>query len=373
MCRLSLALLLTLSFVACAAGPDSPPETAALSSTEPAPAGESEQANPPANHVEAPQGSRQPQADRRRYRALGRNAQGYEELLRKKDGATVVLIPGGPFAKRAYWDTPGTEEREEGWMLEMRPMLFDKHEVTNAQVARFLANSEAVFRADATFAPDGKTPWAITHPWGLRITSEGAHPQPGFEHHPAVGTSGWLAKAYAEWVGGALPTGTEYEYAAAGPSGLLFPWGNEDKLPDSTRANSLPHGPRRTMPVGSFPAGASPFGLLDMAGNVYNRAYWDGDQPTAEGIEDLGQPTMLKGGAWVSASWWNLRCVCRCGQNMDAMEGSVGFRIMVRDAGVLSQFVATRPRMRVLTDTWAAYEEASYRNVPIFLYLGYER
>jgi hypothetical protein len=174
------------------------------------------------------------------------------------------------------------------------------------------------------------------------------------------------------WVGGDLPTGTEYEKAAAGPSGLLFPWGDETMLPDSTRANSYLHGPRRTMPVGSYPAGVSPYGLHDMAGNTYSRAYWEAE-PTADPQLEGRLPTMLKGGAWVSPNWWNLRCVCRCGQGMDAMDGSVGLRVAVRDPDVLRHFAPPEPQLRVHTSTAEAFLEAEMRNVPVLLYLGYER
>jgi formylglycine-generating enzyme required for sulfatase activity len=306
------------------------------------------------------------------HQEVGVNAAGYREFRRNRDGVTEVLIPAGYFHKRAYWDTPGTEERHEGSWVHLPAMLVDKYEVTNMQVARFLHRAQgARFEDGKATGPDGK-PWASDHQWGLRITAEGARSQPGYENHPAVGVSGWLALAYAKWVGGDLLRGSEFEKAAAGPAGLLFPWGNEDKLPDSTRANSYLHGPKRTMPVGSYPDGASPYGLLDMAGNVYERAYWDGDV-SADPEIDLGNPTMLKGGGWVSPNWWNLRCVCRCGQGMDAMDGSVGFRVVVRDPDVLAQIAPEPPKLRVFTDTRDAYDEAADRNVPIFLYMGYER
>jgi formylglycine-generating enzyme required for sulfatase activity len=306
------------------------------------------------------------------YISLGRNAQGYQEFARRADGAEVVLVPGGYFHKRAYWDTPGTAERAEGEWLELPSFLMDKYEVTNAQVATFLNQSEDVTFSDGKATGPEDRPWAVTHQWGLKITEGGASVQSGFERHPAVGISGWLSLAYARWVGGDLPTGTEYEKAAAGPAGLLFPWGNEDKLPDSSRANSYLHGPKRTMPVGSYPAGVSPYGLHDMAGNTYSRAYWDSDL-TVDDTLDLGDPTMLKGGAWVSPNWWNLRCVCRCGQGMDAMDGSVGLRVIVRDEEVLRHFVTEDPQLRVFTNTSDAYFEAESRNVPILLYLGFER
>ena len=310
--------------------------------------------------------------DNQRYRKAGINAQGCREFVRLIDGATVVLIPGGYYHHRGYWDVPGTEMTDERDWRYLPPMLYDKHEVTNAQVAAFLkASVDAKFSEGKVAGPEGK-PWAISHDWGLSIHKEGADVQPGYERYPAVGTSGWLALAYAEWVGGKLPTGEEFEKAAGGASGLLFPWGNEDKLPDSTRVNNYLHGPRTTTPVGKYPGGASPYGLLDMSGNVYERAFWNGVN-TADDELETRLPTMLKGGAWVSPNWSNMRCVDRCGQNMDAMEGSVGFRVVVSDPDILKQFAVEKPKLRTFTNTLDAYDEAEERNVPIFLYQGYER
>jgi formylglycine-generating enzyme required for sulfatase activity len=306
------------------------------------------------------------------YDVAGLNAEGHHVYVRQSDRAEVVLIPGGEFYQRGYWDVPGTEMTDEGRWVHLPAMLYDAREVTNRQVADFIHKQKGVkYAKGRVTGPDGKA-WAVDHAWGLRISEHGAGVQTGFDNHPAVGCSGWLALAYARWVGGDLPTAAEFEKAAGGPSGLLFPWGNEDKLPDSTRANSYLHGPKRTTAVGSYPAGASPYGLLDMAGNVYERAYW-GEVPTADDDLNTRLPTMLKGGSWVSPNWSNLRCVCRCGQNMDAMDGSVGFRVVVRDPEILKQFVAEPPKLRVLTDTLDAYNEAAERNVPIFLFMGYER
>ncbi|MGW7006443.1 formylglycine-generating enzyme family protein [Streptomyces sp. NPDC054933] len=90
-------------------------------------------------------------------------------------------------------------------------------------------------------------------------------------NHPVAGVSPQDADAYAAWLSRRtghpwrLPTEAEWEYAAKGPDGREFPWGDDF---DPARANTRETGVHTTTPVGAFPAGRSPFGAYDMAGNV---------------------------------------------------------------------------------------------------------
>lgn len=138
------------------------------------------------------------------------------------------------------------------------------------------------------------------------------------------------ANAYATWVGGRLPTEAEWEKAAHGTEGRDFPWG--DEVTDDQRLNfNSPQGP---VAVGSYPAGASPYGALDMAGNVeewvadwYASDYYSqspADNPT--GPAD-GRFRVVRGGSY-NGSRGDVRTTKR-GRALPNSFPSVGFRVLV--------------------------------------------
>lgn len=123
----------------------------------------------------------------------------------------------------------------------------------------------------------------------------------GQELYPVTNISWQDAAAFCAWRDARLPTEAEWEYAARGPQGLLYPWGDEPRAAQANIANTL----AGTAPVGSFPESISPFGLLDMAGNVwewvadwYSETYYASSAPENPLGPATGTLKVLRGGGF---------------------------------------------------------------------------
>ena len=268
----------------------------------------------------SPQAAAAPKTDGA-YRPLGVNERGMAVFERPRDHARVVWIAAGSFAQNGYFPRETSEPEHESKLVD--GFAIDETEVTNRQFAEFL---------NATGSDVDERGRKLVEPVesGLEQidSAEGKNWRPcaACESLPALGVTGFGALAYARWVGGDLPRLPEWQKAASGPSGLIFPWGSEK--PDGTRANYRRGGPDMPMPVGSYRAGASPYGVLDMAGNVYERVY----TRRGGGPE---MPVMIRGGSWASPSPLNLRTFDLCMQPMEVADRTVGFRCVVREGAGL--------------------------------------
>ena len=200
------------------------------------------------------------------------------------DPNPMALIPAGKFIM-------GFDDRmpDEGpqHKVNLSSFWIDYYEVTNAQYKKFIdatnRRSPSHFR-NRTY-PEGKA------------------------NHPVTEVTWYDADAYCKWAGKRLPTDEEWEKAARGTDGRMFPWGNEF---DTDRANTPQrwaklHQEGDTMPVGSFPNGVSPYGVYDMSGNVWEwtsswyKAYPGNTHPS----ENYGEEyKTLKGGSWFDCSFY---------------------------------------------------------------------
>jgi formylglycine-generating enzyme required for sulfatase activity len=163
----------------------------------------------------------------------------------------MVLIPAGPFIMGSDSDDPDEAPQQE---VDLPAFEIDLFEVTNAQFAAFVEATG--YQTDAE--EGGEAGW------------RGFYTE-GKDNHPVVKVSWNDAVAYCEWVGKRLPTEAEWEKVARGTDGRIYPWGDEW---DPARLNSYQSGYRGTTPVGSFADGVSPYGVFDMAGNVWE---WTSD------------------------------------------------------------------------------------------------
>ncbi len=170
-------------------------------------------------------------------------------LVPEKTPDGMVKIPAGSFNFQAentdqFIPYPDTKEPVE---VSMHSFYIDKYPVTNRQYEEFIISSGYSPKDTVNF---------LAHWINGRIPE-------GMEDHPVVCVSLEDTKAYATWAGKRLPSETEWQYAAQGTDGRKWPWGNDF---DSTRCNNAAG---KTFPVDAFPEGESPFGIMDLTGNVW--------------------------------------------------------------------------------------------------------
>lgn len=204
--------------------------------------------------------------------------------------AAYILIPGGKYK----YSVTGEE-------VEVPPLYFAKYPVTNKLYNLFIESLPeeergefiSVYKTDRRFNGDNQ---------------------------PVVGVTWYAARAYCEWLTEnaedgfifRLPTEQEWEWAAGGGR-RKYPWGNEE--PDDTRAN-YDEKVGKTTAVGCYPGGATPGGLMDMAGNVWEWMDNHYDDTRA-----------LRGGSWLSSTEY-LRCAARINDPTGYQWSGYGFRVV---------------------------------------------
>jgi len=187
------------------------------------------------------------------------------------DGASMVLVPAGEFKMGSTDDDRLAKNNEKPQhTVYLDAYWIDKYAVTNEQYKKCVAANVCL-------------PPVRTGSYGL---SSGYYENASFSNYPVTWTRWSDADTYCRWVGKRLPTEAEWEKAARGTDGRVYPWGNQqldgsranvcDKncVFEFARDNSIDDGYDDIAPVESFPAGASPYGVLDMIGNMWQ---WTAD------------------------------------------------------------------------------------------------
>jgi len=250
------------------------------------------------------------------------------EIVNPKDGSVLRLIPAGEFIMGStpeqieaarLMDIGGHEFLLLDELPQFRAFLPDFYlsecAVTNEQFAKFL-NAMCP-------PPEQLKLWVpalerISIPPGkneiYRVAS-------GFEKHPVVHVSWFGADAYCRWAGLRLPTEIEWEKAARGTDGRLYPWGDEWHDDFLRWHNTAKHG-LTTAPVDDYPQGRSPFGIFQMAGNVdewcADPYQWDIYRRYTVGdlhLPSNGTTRVVRGGTCVGWQKIRFRCAHRRGND----------------------------------------------------------
>lgn len=236
----------------------------------------------------------------------------------------MVFVPAGDFTMGSPPDI-GFAEEHPVHTVYLSAYWIDRTEVTSAMMQRFV-NETGYPAAFYTISPN----------------------------HPAINMNWSDAAAYCEWAGRRLPTEAEWEKAARGTDARMYPWGNtitgaelaycDANCRVSPAGESLNDGLGiyGIAPVGSYPQGASPYGALDMAGNVlewvadwYDSSYYARPPSIDPTGPESGSKRVLRGGFWHPEYWTHFRSAFRGFHDPDAWNGlpptlgGVGFRCAV--------------------------------------------
>ncbi|MGP8199238.1 MAG: formylglycine-generating enzyme family protein [Limisphaerales bacterium] len=242
-----------------------------------------------------------------------------------------IFVPEGEFIR-------GTSANEEERLLALGSVVLptekpqrsilldsffiDKYPVTNRQFLEFMRTSG--------YEVEGVAHWGT---WARYFS-------PGKELHPVVCLSFQDMLAYCDWIGRRLPSEAEWEKAARGKDGRIFPWGNELDPTKCNVMNVRPHASTKgaTCPVNLFPQGASPYGCLDMVGNVWEivQDWFDVPARSEESYyskapfrnpkgPSFGLAHVMRGGAF-STCIANCRCAFRICYDSSTKFDRVGFR-----------------------------------------------
>ncbi|HIG56749.1 MAG TPA: formylglycine-generating enzyme family protein [Candidatus Handelsmanbacteria bacterium] len=217
-------------------------------------------------------------------------------LLLIGQATAQVQVPAGPFTMGT--NHPRATDEQPSHQVEMSAFAIDRLEVDNAHFAAFVADTGYQTAAEAENAPEAEDGISWRRPQGPGSTAIPAHPVVYVNWHDA--------QAYCTWRGARLPTEAEWEKSARGDDARLWPWSSTF---DTKRANLWGAEDRYAglAPVGSFPAGASPYGVLDLAGNVWEWCadWYDANYYATAPAQDPQGPAkghfkVLRGGSWIN-------------------------------------------------------------------------
>lgn len=305
------------------------------------------------------------------------NSQGYNEV-KLHNGLTMIFIPSGSFVMgnnmlkkditRSMSSVPEHSVNLHGYWI-------SKYPVTRGQFRSFVNATSYVtdcerpghegpyvyIKNQSGFAPTPGYNWKNAFDQIPQVSIDDTHPVTCVSWNDAIAYCNWLKTETG--LNFSLPTEAEWEYAARGSDGRVYPWGNE--IPNGTLANyadesfnrvfpntrqSVVHtgvddGYPATSPVGAFPKGASPFGVMDLAGNVtfitYDRLSHFSNRTMNNPICTVGDNASEKGGMWAASAGrfgvqpneiydgHNIRSDARQGSPTNSSDDHLGFNVVI--------------------------------------------
>ncbi len=272
-----------------------------------------------------------------------------------RDGIVMIYIPAGEFTMGS---NDGGVDEKPPHKVYLDGYWMRKTEVTNAQYVKFLND----FGIDHENGCQGKQcigTYEENKDSHISGSKGNYHVEAGYEKHPIIRVSWYGAVEYCKWLSKKvglkfkLPTEAQWEKAARGTDGRKYPWGNSSLSGEKANfadkqiwlkkkyrwANKdIDDGYAYTAPVGFYAGGASPYGLLNMAGNVwewcsdwYKKDYYKSAAQKKPSGPNRGTKKVFRGGSWVNYDRV-LRCFERNSNSPSGEFGDVGFRLcMVND------------------------------------------
>jgi len=266
------------------------------------------------------------------------------------DNAELIFVPAGKFSMGAE---DGEDSEKPVHTVDLDDFYIYKTEVTNFRFNAFIKATGYQTEAEKTgfgvaWNPDKKKWERVKGANWMHPTGPGANIK-DLDDYPVVQVTWNDAKKYCQWAGGDLPGEAQWEKAARGTDGRRYPWG--DEIPDARTpyANfadknfeawfsetNIDDGYRFIAPAGSYPKGASPYGALDMAGNVsewvndwFDPEYYQNSPAANPPGAEKGDGKVTKGGGWNNTSK-GIRPAGREWSGVGARTDSLGFRCALK-------------------------------------------
>jgi formylglycine-generating enzyme required for sulfatase activity len=236
-----------------------------------------------------------------------------------KDGMVMMYVPAGEFLMGSVYSDEAQESKTERGLFNVEyeypqhTVYLDSYWIDQTEVTKGMYDQ-------CVAAGQCKPPTCAT----------------GGDDHPVICVTWNNAKAYCQWAGRQLPTEAQWEKAARGTDGRLFPWGDAPATCDyaviDDGSGYCGQG-NKVWAVGSKPKGVSPYGALDMSGNVwewvadwYARDYYENspyENPTGP---EKGQYRMVRGGGVYDYYWYDVRAAVRVPSRVSWRDLNLGFR-----------------------------------------------